>query len=162
MSKVSRGSKSRWYWAELVVAMHRAAGGSSAKSIGHVWFDLIIVKATSPQNAIEKANRAGQSRSESLFELNGKEVRSEFLGIKAIGLLHEGLVDGAEITFTESRMSLSRARRYVIGRDSLLKSLNQELDPIVFVESMTKADRQRAAKSVREATARVRARARGK
>lgn len=157
MAAKARKESARWYWAELIVFISPISQKvpSRENRVGTVWKDLVILQAKSPGEAVDKANDYGVARNGDVFSQSGKACKSKFLGVGAIGLIHEGLRDGSEITFSEHRSTLRKAKVLVERNNWLKSALEKELEPSLYVEGMSNQDMKKAAKSVAASLKRV-------
>lgn len=103
---------------------------SKARGRGEVWKSLVMIHATDAANAVNKALRIGDEAigdCHGTLHIWGKRASTRFLGMEAMGLLHEGLKDGAEILWQMRLASRDGARRLVKSPTHLLRSLESEL-----------------------------------
>jgi len=103
---------------------------NTTTAIVEVWKNLIIFHAGSEKDAIAKVLKIGKSvegDARGSLRLYGKPATTEFLGIQDIGLLHDGLEDGAEIIWELKKCRQNRARMLVKSKNELMAILKKEL-----------------------------------
>jgi hypothetical protein len=86
----------RWYLADLVLE-HRIDG--QGQNVVHV--NTHLVEAGSPDEAYEKALALGRGGEHEYENVDGRQVRVVFRGLRELNVIHEPLEDGAEIIYTE-------------------------------------------------------------
>lgn len=86
----------KWYLADVVLE-HRIEGDD--RNVVHV--NLHLVEAASPEQAYEKAMALGREAEMAYPNTDGKEVRVVFRGLRGLNVIHEGLIDGAELAYSE-------------------------------------------------------------
>jgi hypothetical protein len=90
--EVSEGAM--WYLAELVMKIVVA---DDARNVVHQ--NLVLVRATTPEEAYEKALHFGKNAETSYENPDGKTVQISFEGLSDLDLIDEELEDGAELRF---------------------------------------------------------------
>lgn len=90
--------------------------------------NTIILRARSASEAIAKAESFGlqQAVEDDTLTIGGKPAEMIFLGLQNIGLLHDGVEDGAEIFWDSRCYTLARAKSIVRNEQQLLKGLQRE------------------------------------
>jgi hypothetical protein len=127
---MTKRTKERWFWAWLVqmtVAKNQAAN-PSAKC--EVWENLIIVQAENERKAYNKVTTIGKGLEgdcRGTLRLNGKTATTKFLGISDMGLIHDGLEDGAEILWRLKKCRQADAHALIKQPQILLADLKNEL-----------------------------------
>jgi hypothetical protein len=86
----------RWYLADVILE-YRVAG--DPRNVVHV--NTHLVEAGSPEEAYAKAIALGRSSEQSYHNTDGRRVEVIFRGLRALGVIHDPLEDGAELTYTE-------------------------------------------------------------
>ena len=86
----------RWYWADIVLE-HTIEG--EPRNVVHV--NMHLIQADSPELAYKKAMALGRASKMSYLNSEGRHVRVKFCGLRQLDVIHDGLVDGEEITYTE-------------------------------------------------------------
>lgn len=98
----------KWYVAEIII--HITVEGDS-RSVVHN--NMILVRATSDEEAYEQAVKLGKEAEQSYLNIDGKRVDSHFRGLHDLNLIHDNLEHGTEIIYSEE-----------IGKDEVeIKSL---------------------------------------
>jgi Domain of unknown function (DUF4288) len=123
--------KTTWFWAWIVLGTIRKAEINKPMARCEVWENLIIISAPNPRKAFLKAKRIGkQSAGDSRGTLRffGKPAKQMFLGIQSIGVIHEELKDGAEITWNLKRLTFVKAKKLVRSKINLLRELSKEFN----------------------------------
>src|SRR5881397_4376982 len=93
-------SKARWFWAWLVEMTLPKSRWNEPTARGELWRNLVIIRATSAEQAVSKALRLGAEEEGDCYgtlRINGKRALTKFFGVQAMGLIHESLDDGYEI-----------------------------------------------------------------
>lgn len=125
-------TKVYWFWARLAQITMQKEKLKSRNPSGEVWVNLIIVSARSEKEALSKARiigKADEGDCDGSLTLDGKPAVTKFVGIENAGLIHDDLVDGAEILFQMKRSSLSGLKKSIRDRRDLASSLRRELSP---------------------------------
>jgi hypothetical protein len=104
-----------WFLAELVMKITVAG---DLRNVVHQ--NIILVRASSPEDAYEKALGFGRGQETSYHNPSGKAVQFSFEGLSSLVQVYEELEDGAEISF-RSKIGLSekQIRSLVLPRTSL-------------------------------------------
>jgi hypothetical protein len=84
-----------WFLAELIQQFTYADGSHSA------YVNTILVKATSLEQAYEKALKFGEAYNETFTNTDQEEVKVSFVGLRDLFLIYEKLEDGAEVLYSE-------------------------------------------------------------
>jgi hypothetical protein len=124
-------SKARWFWAWLVEMTLPKSSWNEPTGRGELWRNLIIVRATSAREAVSKALRLGAAAEgdcRGTLRINGEPGLTKFLGVEAMGLVHENLDDGSEILWQLRKCQQETARRLVKDRAALISSIESELE----------------------------------
>jgi hypothetical protein len=85
----------RWYWADIILE-HLIE--DDPRNVIHI--NMTLIEAHSPQQAYEKAMALGRSQATSYKNTAGKKVRVKFRGLRQLDVIHDGLLDGEEITWS--------------------------------------------------------------
>lgn len=120
----------KWFWAENVIITVPKRRSDQIKK-GIVWHNLILIEAMNASQAITKARRFGKREAgdcRGTLRLDGAPAIAKYLGVKNIGLVHDGVRDGAEITYKEKRMVQLKAKNQVKTNAQLLQILQRELN----------------------------------
>lgn len=94
-----------------------------------VWKNLIIIRARNAREALSKAIKIGTAQEGDCggtLRLYGKPAVTEFLGIASVGVIHDDLADGSEITWELTRCRQKTARSLVQRPEDLIASLEKE------------------------------------
>src|SRR5205823_3238347 len=97
-----------------------------------VWRNLVLIKAKGAAEALSKAAELGnaeQGDDRGTLRLDGVPAVRKFLGVENIGLAHDGVVDGAEITWDLTRCTQREASSWPKTRQRLLRRLQGEIAP---------------------------------
>src|SRR6266571_8272287 len=84
-------SKARWFWAWLVEMTLPKSKWNEPTGHGELWRSLVIVRATSAEQAVSKALRLGaqaEGDCRGTLRINGKPALTKFLGVEAMGLIY--------------------------------------------------------------------------
>jgi hypothetical protein len=85
-----------WFLAELIQQFTFVDGSYS------IWVNTVLVKATSVEQAYEKALGFGEAyNSLTSTDEDGDEVKVTFRGLRDLYLIYDKLEDGAELIYTE-------------------------------------------------------------
>lgn len=87
----------RWYLADLVLEL---TVEGDPRNLVHV--NIHLIEADSPDLAYEKATALGRESEQVYTNTAGREVRVKFRGLRELNVIHDGLEDGAELTYEES------------------------------------------------------------
>jgi catechol 2,3-dioxygenase-like lactoylglutathione lyase family enzyme len=87
-----------WYLADVVM---RFTVEGEARPTVHV--NLHLIRAELPDEAYAKALELGRDGEDEYVNPDGRRVRSTFVGLLGLNVVHEPLEDGAELAFTERR-----------------------------------------------------------
>ena len=85
-----------WFLADLIQELRVGDAKEST-----VWINTHLIKATSPEEAFEKATNLGKLCESSWTNTDGEKVVSRFRGLRDLLLIYEKLEDGAEIMWEE-------------------------------------------------------------
>jgi hypothetical protein len=106
--------KSFWFWAWIVLGTVRKNSRNKPNAKCEAWENLVIISAQNPKEALRKAEQIGKESAgdcDGTLRLFGKPAQQYFLGVQNIGVIHETLEDGAEITWNLKRTILSKAKK---------------------------------------------------
>jgi hypothetical protein len=123
--------KKYWFWAWLVQATIAKEDLSSENAACEAWENLVIINADDEVEAYTKALEIGKTYDgdcQGTLRLDGRPATAQFLGVKTMGVIHEDLEDGAEITYDVMRCSHAEARRLVRLKEILLPLVKKELE----------------------------------
>lgn len=99
-----------------------------------VWINLVVIRGRSAGEAYRKAVRCGrdsESGPDESLELYGKPAIRKFVGVRSMGVCHDGIQDGAEINWSMRRCTQRTARSLAAKRTQLLRDLEKELGYVV-------------------------------
>jgi len=86
----------QWYWAEII---EEITVQGELRNVVHR--NIVLVNASSPTGAYDKAIEIGQ-RSETLYENpEGATVKTRFRGLGSLDVIHDKLEHGAELMYRE-------------------------------------------------------------
>jgi hypothetical protein len=123
-----------WYWGFVVhITLPRKKWSSPniSKALGQVWRALLIVNARTGEAALNKLVKIGkrmEGDSGGTLKLNNKPAVTKFLGLENIGVIHDGLTDGAELLWELKRCSLNKAKSMVQSRSDLLRAIKFDME----------------------------------
>ena len=129
---MAKRTKTFWFYAWILLGTVRKKDQKNTKGRCEVWENLVLIKAVDARQALSKAEKLGKADSgdsRGTLTLDGKPARQIFLGLSNIGLVHEKISDGAEITWRLKRTSWGKAKLLARNREILLKELVRELHP---------------------------------
>jgi hypothetical protein len=86
----------RWYLADLVTEFIIAGKRGSV-----VHADLVLVEASSPDQAYERAMLLGKERERTYMNTDGDAVVTEFRGLRNLTALHGELENGTELAYEQ-------------------------------------------------------------
>ena len=118
-----------WFWAWTVLATTQKEKLRDPHASSEVWEHLIVLHARTPREALRKAEKIGRSEAgdcRGSLRLDGKPALCTFAGVASLGLVHDGLVDGAEITWRLKRCKQSTALKSVTPRATLIAEAEKE------------------------------------
>ncbi|MDO9016292.1 MAG: GNAT family N-acetyltransferase [Deltaproteobacteria bacterium] len=101
----------QWYLADVVLAIRV---GDDPRQVVHV--NLHLVRADSPSEAYEKALAIGREGELCYLNPAGQEVRTDFLGLRQLSVIHDALEDGAELAYA-LHSDLSRDEAEALTRE---------------------------------------------
>lgn len=85
-----------WFLADMIQELKVAHAEDST-----VWINTHLIRASSPDEAYEKALNLGKLYEDSWTNTDGEQVVSRFRGLRDLLLVYEKLEDGAEIMWEE-------------------------------------------------------------
>jgi hypothetical protein len=85
-----------WFLADIVEELKVGDAEGST-----VWINTHLIKATSPEEAYEKALSVGKLCEQVWTNKDGEQVISRFRGLRDLLLIYENLEDGAEIMWEQ-------------------------------------------------------------
>ena len=124
---------SYFFWAELCLRIAKKSDLRSPHALVDVWTNLVLIKATNPVEAVNKAVALGKrTASVSSFglEWDGEPADMEFLGISSMGVIHGPLEDGEEINWGTRRCRLRNAARDVTPLNVIKNQVAKEFKTI--------------------------------
>jgi hypothetical protein len=124
------GQRKYWFWAWLIQISVAKEDVVDTTAPCEVWSNLVIIHATDETAAYNRAIEIGKTYegdSRGTLTLNGKPAVAKFLGVQAMGVIHDDLEDGAEITFDIKRSSQGEAQALIADRTTLLPKVKEEL-----------------------------------
>ncbi|MEO5924472.1 MAG: DUF4288 domain-containing protein [Bryobacteraceae bacterium] len=87
-----------WYLADIVMQI---TVDGHPENIVHT--NLILIRADSPEQAYEEAVKLGAEGEGTWQNPDDRLVRKRFRGLRTLGVIHEKLEHGAELTYCEDR-----------------------------------------------------------
>jgi len=125
-----KNDRTWWFWVLINTIAVKKKHAEKDSAVGEVWENLVIIQAKSPQHAYQKAVAIGkfdEGDCRGSLTLNGKPAITKFLGIRNMGLLHEGLEDGSEITYWQRFQTQKKARLQIRNKKELLDGVKKEM-----------------------------------
>jgi len=86
----------KWYVAEIV---EEITIKGEARNVVHV--NAILVRADSPEEALERAQELGRQCEVTYENVSGNKVAIHFRGLHALGVIHDNLEHGTELFYSE-------------------------------------------------------------
>jgi hypothetical protein len=123
-----------WFWAWNVLGTVRKDREKDPNALCEVWQNLIILHARNEHEALRKAEKIGASQAgdaRGSLRLDGKPAICKFMGVASLGLIHDPLADGTEITWNLKRCKQSTALKLANTRAALLAGAKKELDYVI-------------------------------
>lgn len=123
--------ETHWFWAWIVEMTQQKSKVKDSESIVEVWKNLVIIKASSAEEAIKSAEEIGKAESgdcEGTLRLDGKPATTVFVGLAGIGLIHDEFEHGAELMWELHRLKKKSTKSLVKDHSKLLKNLKSELN----------------------------------
>lgn len=120
----------RWFWAWTVLMTEKKKDKGRPTARTEVWENLILVTAKSAEEAYRKACLVGKSAEgdcQGTLTLDGDDAVTRFLGLLDLGVVHDEIADGAEITWQLKRCSKVTAKKRVRSKAVLCKEVAREL-----------------------------------
>ena len=113
----------RWYVAEIVVEIQVEG---DARNIVHR--NLILVNATSPEDAYQRAMDLGRQSEDTYKNPESRTVVSRFRGLGQLDVVHDRLEHGAELRFFEDvSVPGEQIERWLKSKEQL--NVFREIDP---------------------------------
>ena len=131
---MAKSHAKQWFWAWTVLATVHKEKERDPDARCEVWENLIILHARTPREALRKAERIGRGDagdSRASLRLDGEPAVCKFMGVASLGLIHDGLIDGAEITWNLKRCKQATALKLPKARSALLAGATKELSHVV-------------------------------
>ena len=122
-----------WFWAWTVLATVHKDRRRDPNARCEVWENLIILHARTPREALRKAEKIGRSDAgddRGSLRLDGKPAVCKFMGVASVGLIHDDLIDGAEITWRLKRCKQSAATKSLKSRATLIAEAEKEFSHV--------------------------------
>jgi hypothetical protein len=125
--------KKHWFWAWTVLGTVHKHRKNDPTAPCEVWQNLVILHAFTPGEALRKAEKIGRldaSDARSSLRLDGKPAVCKFMGVASLGLIHDPLEDGAEITWNLRRCRQATALKLPKPKARLLAGAKKELGSV--------------------------------
>jgi hypothetical protein len=119
-----------WFWAWTVVSTVHKGRKKDPNALCEVWQNLIIIQASDEREALRKAEKVGRADASDCLgslRLDGKPAVCKFMGVASLGLIHDPLEDGAEITWNLKRCKQATALKLPKPKARLLAGAKKEL-----------------------------------
>src|SRR6202011_6159694 len=119
-----------WFWAWTVVSTVHKGRKKDPNASCEVWQNLIIIQASDEREGLPKAEKVGRADAGDCFgslRLDGKPAVCKFMGVASLGLIHDPLEDGAEITWNLKRCRQAAALKLPKPKARLLAGAKKEL-----------------------------------
>ena len=104
--------REHWFWAWTILGTVHKNREKDPMAQCEVWENLILLHAFTADEALRKAEKIGRSEagdSRGALRLDGKPAICKFMGVASLGVVHDALEDGAEITWTLKRCKQATA-----------------------------------------------------
>ena len=89
-----------------------------------VWGNFHLIKAATPDKAIDKAEKLGRQGNYTFINTDKVEMKWEFVGIGDILPIYEDIEDKAELMWTDyGFISAGRSHRFVRTKKDMLKNI---------------------------------------
>jgi hypothetical protein len=129
-----------WFWAWTILGTVHKHREKDPAAQCEVWENLILLHASTANEALRKAEKIGRSEagdSRGSLRLDGKAAICKFMGVASLGVVHDALEDGAEITWTLKRCRQATAMKLPRPRAVLLAEAKKELSHVVRAATPT-------------------------
>ena len=104
-----------WYIAELI---NECRIESESDNVVHI--DIVLINATSPEEAFQKANELGKENEISYLNPKNQEVTWFYRGLRDLNVVHDELEHGAELLFEEEiGMTEDEVEKIISDREQL-------------------------------------------
>jgi hypothetical protein len=130
---MAKSHAKHWFWAWTVLATTQKEKLGDPKARCEVWETLVILHASTPREALRKAEKIGRADAgdcRGSLRLDGKPAVCKFIGVASLGLVHDGLVDGAEITWRLKRCRQSAAIKSLTPRATVIADAEKEFSHV--------------------------------
>jgi hypothetical protein len=127
---MTKSRTKHWFWAWTVLGTVQKSRANDPNAPCEVWQNLIILHAATANEALYKAEKIGRSEageSRGSLRLDGEPAICKFIGVASLGLVHDSLEDGAEITRNLKRCKQAAALKLPNARSALLAGAKKEL-----------------------------------
>jgi hypothetical protein len=127
---MAKPREKHWFWAWTVLGTVHKHRKNNPSALCEVWQNLIILHATTPNEALRKAEKIGRSEAgdaRGSLRLDGKPAICKFMGVASLGFIHDPLEDGTEITWTLKRCKQSTALKLLKRKATILAQAKKEL-----------------------------------
>ena len=125
-----RNKEGLWFWAWNVFTTVPKARRGDPSVMTEVWRNLVVISARDEARAFTKAKTIGKQQAGDAggtLRLFGRPATQYYLGVESLGVIHDGLTDGAEITWTIRRCRLTAAMALVSKPAVLLRRARDEM-----------------------------------
>ena len=137
MSFIPEGAE--WFLADIVKTINVEGNHETEVDV-----DLVLIRATGPAEAYEKALQYGKEREIAFINTDQKTVTIKFVGLRDLNVVHGQLEDGTELLFE---------RHYPVSPQHLANFVTRVEELTVFVEDEVSTDEQTPRKrALREAS----------
>lgn len=121
-----------WFWAWTILATVHKDRENDPTAPCEVWENLILLHACTASEALRKAEKIGRAESgdsRGSLRLDGKPAICKFMGVASLGVVHDALEDGAEITWSLKRCKQATAFKLPRPRAALLAEAKKGVEP---------------------------------
>lgn len=118
-----------YFWVEVVLMIAKKSALKAGSGRADVWVNLILITGKDPVEAITKATEIGKFTAKSssvALEWDDEPAVMRFLGLGEMGIIRDELEDGAEITWSSYRTTISKAKSRITSRPKLRKKIQEE------------------------------------
>lgn len=113
MAYIPEGAQ--WYIADIVEELTIEG---DPRNIVHI--NTILIRASSPEEAYQKALKFGHECDQTYINTDGMKVEGRFRGLRDLNVIYEELEDGAELYFSEfTGLSPEKVERLVFPKEKL-------------------------------------------
>jgi Domain of unknown function (DUF4288) len=108
-------NNNRWYLAGILERCEPVGNDKrNPKRRGTTWLNHMLIEASSPKHALNKALKLGKSSTRRYKAISGQTLQWKFLGLAELLPIYEDIEDGAELMWTDlGNISANKAEKYI-------------------------------------------------